>query len=432
MMKSGAGMNIEKQFQLLGLLRDDGIRTFRAKEIASGRDLQIHIFHSEASENRLLFERLRALPLNARHELLELGYEDKTPYVVTDPLPRETGARAWFGRLLRPVVESAAGDASNFSKVGVWKTAVELPKVDLRGPASEPGEFTKMFQGTPHPQAAPAEPGEFTRMFQPSAVPAQRPATPPPSPEPLGAEPGEFTRMFQPPPAPVQSTAVPTPAAAPPVPAEPGEFTRMFQPPATPGHGIAPPVPSSVTFQPRAAEPVEVTRLFPAQPPAETRAAGAAPPPQAAAEAGEFTRFFQSPMQPEPLPEGLRAADSFGRPGGPPAPHRVGEFTQMFGNPAHQAPPAAPPFGSSSPGQSATRAFAVPVPPPAPRLASQGPGEYTKMMSANAMPTLGQSAPPPPATPAKTRNAMLPLVLSLAVILFFAILIVVFFAMRHR
>ncbi len=435
-------MNIEKQFQVLGLLRDDGIRTFRAKEIASGRDLQVHIFHSDAPGNRALFEQLRALPLSTRHELLELGFEDKAPYIVTDPLPRETDARAWFGRLLRPV-ETAADDASKFTKVGVWKTGVELRRPEPSGAGPEPGEFTRMFQGTPHaqPDPAPAEPGEFTRMFQPPAASAHSTAAPTPRSD-------EHTRPLQ-----------THPAAPQPIPAEPGEFTRMFQSPAAPAHETASPGPSSLTSQPRAGDSEEVTRLFPAQPAAEIGSHVAGPPPQAAAAEvgeftrmfqphesapvpaapaapplgpGEFTRFFQSPMQPEPLSDGLRPPDSFRAPSGsPPPPHRAGEFTQMFGNPAQQVPPATL-LGSSSSGPSATRAFAIPAAAPAPSVVSHNPGQYTRMMAVGAPPTLGQSVPQPLVAATKPANPMLPLLIVGGVILLFAILIVVFFAMRHR
>lgn len=104
----------------------------------------------------------------------------------------------------------------------------------------------------------------------------------------------------------------------------------------------------------------------------------------------------------------------------------------MFGNPAQQVRPATPPLGSLSSGQSATRAFAIPAAPPAPSVVSQSPGEYTKMMSVSAPPTLGQSVPQPPVAATKPANPMLPLLIVGGVILLFAILIVVFFAMRHR
>ena len=35
-------MELESSYHLLGVIRDDGIRTYRAVEIASGQELQVH------------------------------------------------------------------------------------------------------------------------------------------------------------------------------------------------------------------------------------------------------------------------------------------------------------------------------------------------------------------------------------------------------
>ena len=93
-------MELESSYQLLGVLRDDGIRTYNAVEIASGQALQVHLFASTNSEvDRALFKALRALPVNRRRELLEIGTEGDKPYIVTESLPDTPTAREWLTKL---------------------------------------------------------------------------------------------------------------------------------------------------------------------------------------------------------------------------------------------------------------------------------------------------------------------------------------------
>src|SRR5450432_1792642 len=65
-----APMNLEKNYELMDAVRDDGIRTMKAREIASGRALEVHLFMKK--EDHALFGRLQGLPLSARRQLLEL------------------------------------------------------------------------------------------------------------------------------------------------------------------------------------------------------------------------------------------------------------------------------------------------------------------------------------------------------------------------
>ena len=66
-------MELESSYNLLGVVRDDGIRTYRAIEIASGQELQVHLFaQSDSEPDRALFRALRALPVSKRRELLEI------------------------------------------------------------------------------------------------------------------------------------------------------------------------------------------------------------------------------------------------------------------------------------------------------------------------------------------------------------------------
>jgi len=93
-------MELESSYQLQGILRDDGIRTYRAVETASGQNLQVHLFANPASEaDRNLYRALRALPVSKRRELLEIGMEGEAPYLVTEILPDDTTAREWLSKM---------------------------------------------------------------------------------------------------------------------------------------------------------------------------------------------------------------------------------------------------------------------------------------------------------------------------------------------
>ncbi|MCU1258384.1 MAG: hypothetical protein JWO80_1269 [Bryobacterales bacterium] len=392
-------MNLEKNYQLLDVLRDDGIRTLKAKEIASGRSLEVHLFMK--LEDHALFDGLHGLPLSARSALLEFGSELKIPYIVTDPVPAETTARAWFTTLMKPV-QAPPEPKPPPIKGSVWKTGTPLPDPLFPSEPDAPGDFTRMFHaGTPPKKEEPAppgtdaEPGEFTRMFQ---VPA-------PSPLPVNDEPGDITRtmpspVFQAPSAADEATRlfpIPQPATPPPPPKEPGEFTKMF----------------------------ESMQAKPANQPEPPKPAGP----------GEFTRMFQSPLSPG-VQNKNAAADLFPASAvPPPTPNRAGEFTQLFGTPSGGTPPKpAPPLGGGAQfSGSATGAFAAPSAQPRQQRtpSSQGPGQFTQMMSAGAAPTLGQPQQRQENAPGKPKNANLPLIIILGALALFAILIVVFFAMRR-
>ena len=105
-------MELESSYNLLGIVRDDGIRTYRAIEKASGQELQVHLFAKPESEpDRALFKALRALPVSKRRELLEIGVEGDMPYIVTEKLPDDSTARQWFTKL-SGIVAKPAGPAS--------------------------------------------------------------------------------------------------------------------------------------------------------------------------------------------------------------------------------------------------------------------------------------------------------------------------------
>jgi hypothetical protein len=197
---------------------------------------------------------------------------------------------------------------------------------------------------------------------------------------------------------------MPVPPAAPTPAKEAGEFTRMFPP-------VKPDPPSS-----------------PVLPPAPAQPKNDGP--------SEFTRFFQSPMYPTPAGNQRPASTPMSTPVSNRPSAQAGEFTQMFGNPTRPNPTgpnsAAPPLVGS--GSSATGAFSIPQASPFPPPKSSEPGEFTRMMSASAAPTLGQpsakSAAPAAAQPKAEKSAMLLYIVGGALLLAI-VLVIVFFLLRH-
>jgi hypothetical protein len=247
--------------------------------------------------------------------------------------------------------------------------------------ARREGEFTRLFRSTVGDIPAaplPAPPVAAAAPPPPSAKTA--PAAPPP---PAASGPGEFTRMFQAEPlpdAPAMPALPPPPAMPPPTAESPvGEFTRMFQasPPAAGAPPIPPPQPPLASAQPGG-----FTNLFaapssgpasPAQPapvygmPQESPLADRQAPPMGGRPAGEFTQLFGTPGAAAP-----------GVPASPPPPARVQGTTGLFSAPvAGPLPPAGTPSGPGEytqvfGAQSSYAATGVaPPPPPAPAFQPQ-------------------------------------------------------------
>src|SRR5712691_6771523 len=372
------------RFELLELQRDDGIRTFQAREIATGRLVQAHLFvHAHAPESAALLQKLDVLPEEERGRIVDRGEHQGTPYVVTERLVDQPGLREWLvSKTKKPVLlpmEKKALDTA-----GAWRI--------VRPPAPAPA---------PSPEASLPEPSprtldeQFAELFETAELPTLRRDSPPP--------PATERTLEMPPP---QASAPPAGAPA----AGPGEFTRMFQ---SPTRTVSQPAP-----------------------------APAGPAPGSTQSPGEFTRLFESPVAPGPLPRSPVIQQPLApQTPGFSGPNRAGEFTQMFGRGSlPSAPPSTPSAPPPLPG-GATNVFAAPRPAaPSPTFfVPQGPGEYTQMFAQpapltlgqpSAQPQTGQPNPPPRAAPARS---YLPLILGLAAVLVLAIVIVVIFiSMRPR
>jgi hypothetical protein len=440
-------VSLYERYELLDLNRDIGVKTFEARELATGRPVKVHLFvHPSAPLQAALLKAIDKLPDDQRQRIVEQGKHEGTPYVVTDRLADYPGLSEWV---------QAAGHAAKspkpvLEKAGAWKVPA--------APSAAMAPAPPVSQPVPPPVSRPVSPPsvhselnqKFTELFATAERPvvadsllqappegARNRAAPlrPPDPQPPAAapaaqakpEPGEFTRMFQ---SPVAKPSASAPVQSPQAPAPPATLTT--------------PAPLAKTPPPAAKEPGEFTRMFQA-PGGQTATPIATPPPRSSAPAatksgpGEFTRFFETPSPAGPLPpipavqqplapqgpgrSGFNQVSEFTRTFGkgtdvpvpPPAvapQQEPGEFTRMFqspvvaGSPTGVVPPApqqpssapqpAPPMPPAAGG--ATRGFssptpATPAPPPG------GPGEYTRQFSAPAQLTFGQAAATPSAPP---------------------------------
>lgn len=419
-------MPFTDRFQLLDLKRDEGARTYEAREIATGRPVLVHLFAKPTAPlNQALLAKLDALPEEERGRIIDRGEHEGGLYLVTDRLADYAGLEEWLkakGENRAKPLDSAGAwhlkpPVAPLMNSGEHTLEIPAPPPAAPPPAKDPpGDFTRQFAAPvlrPAPSTPPVppakDPGEFTRLFaHPVLRPTPTPASAPPSNEPTN-DPGEFTRLF----------AAPSPKPAPPA----GEFTSLFQAPQRPA--VSPKV---TPVPPADPQPGEFTQMLQAQRPS-------VPPPKPAAQSGEFTQYFQSPMTPAAPVDAARSA-----PLTPPRPashpRDAGEFTQIFGrdnlpSPPPPPTPAAPPSPSSS---NATQAFAAPRPLPI-QTPPAGPGEYTQMFAKPAPLTFGQAPPVsrnPEPQPIRRNSSRLPLLLVVGAFVLLVIALIVFFVIRQH
>jgi hypothetical protein len=99
------------RYELVELRRDDGIQTFHAREVATARPVQFHLFAEEESrENLALLARLDHLPEAERRRVIERGDYQGKPYVVTDRLAGYPGFREWLTTMTNPPVKNSSLD----------------------------------------------------------------------------------------------------------------------------------------------------------------------------------------------------------------------------------------------------------------------------------------------------------------------------------
>ena len=355
-------MSFDERYQLLELAEDQGAKTFVAREISTGRKVTVFLFVGEQAHVQAdLLTQLRAADRVQFSELLEVGDNRGTPYVVTQPIGGLSELKARVMRFKTPSPAHPESKPGEFSKAGIWHVPTSLQSTPSQT-ENVSREFSAGEKQQPAQTAIQSAPGSFAQMFEAPAPPMGEPAIDLPKipPEPTVSIPPEQPDLEFSPETSQESAhpigksmpeapEVPLPPKATPPPAQPapGSFTQMFQAPA-------PPIGEFVPKAPEAPPPPK-----PAAPPAQ-------PTP------GSFTQMFQAPASPigESMPEAPKAP-SPPKSTPPPAQPAPGSFTQMF-----QAP--APPIGESKPEIPKTSSTQKATPPPS-QLA---PGEFTRFFKA--------------------------------------------------
>jgi hypothetical protein len=89
-------LSLYERYELLDLNRDLGVKTFEAREIATGRPVKVHLFeHPSAPLQAALLKAIDKLPGEQQQRIIERGKHERTPYVVTDRLSDYAGLSEW-------------------------------------------------------------------------------------------------------------------------------------------------------------------------------------------------------------------------------------------------------------------------------------------------------------------------------------------------
>jgi hypothetical protein len=148
-----------ERFELLALHRDDGVKTFHAREIATRRPVHVHLFSDpNAPQHAALLARLDRLPITERRRIIERGEVDGAPYVVTDRLVDQPGFREWLNAKALPLELRKSLD-----QAGKWK--VPEPAPAQRADVDE--QFAALFET--EGEGSPAEAGATTEVPTPPA-----------------------------------------------------------------------------------------------------------------------------------------------------------------------------------------------------------------------------------------------------------------------
>lgn len=423
-------MPFTDRFQLLDLKRDEGARTYEAREIATGRPVYVHVFaDTTAPLNRALLAKLDNLPEEELRRIIDRGPLDVGVYVVTDRLAEYPGLREWLKAKNqdRPKPLEARG-AWQFNAPAQSVPAPPPAPPPLAAPpkADDAGEFTRLFTSPlPPPRERQVEAGpppvppvsappipKLSNSEEPTIQVRTPPAPPPVAPPPLPR--AEQPREAAPPPVPPVSKALPLdeptvqvhppvepPPIPPPVPPvskflRPDEPTVEMRTPIQPPQAVPPPLftPDDDRLSPFDTAPLPTIEPSIASPPA-------APQTPASKGPGEFTRQFAPPASRRAEAEPASPFDTAPLPviepsiASPPPPTALGNSgvqTLQLGTPVEPRPPlpaSAPAAAANEPGEF-TRQFAPPVlrPSPAPAAPKEGaapapnePGEFTRQFA---------------------------------------------------
>src|SRR5438093_11577380 len=123
-------MVISEKYEILDMIEDGRVQTFRARHRTLGHSLMVHFVKGGNEENFELLEQLARLPEMKRQLFTDAGAQGTVPYLVSWPLPDFDNLNAWLHRCM---------PSPNAGPM----TPKDLPK--NRGAGTGPDEFTRIF-----------------------------------------------------------------------------------------------------------------------------------------------------------------------------------------------------------------------------------------------------------------------------------------------
>src|ERR1019366_10374168 len=106
-------MEFTQKYNLIELLAGDGVQSYRAVQMSTGRDVAVHLLvGGNAPANEALLVRLRAMQPQSMAKLIEAGEHQGNTFVVTVAPPYQR-LEEWLAEQ-----DHAAAAVKEFSKAG--------------------------------------------------------------------------------------------------------------------------------------------------------------------------------------------------------------------------------------------------------------------------------------------------------------------------
>src|SRR3954468_20642677 len=115
-------MSIYERYELLNIVNEGPVKTFRARQIQTGQDVAVHLLVGPSIDPQTVVTRVRALEDPARKELIEYGDHEGTHYVVTTEWKRMMGFLDWLDAVAAAPPQAPPGE--RFGKAGSWRIPV--------------------------------------------------------------------------------------------------------------------------------------------------------------------------------------------------------------------------------------------------------------------------------------------------------------------
>lgn len=178
-------MSFYDQYELLELKRDDGVKTFHARNKTTNQFVTVHLFSSpNAPIQAELLRKIRKLPPTEAARILDRGSHVGSLYFVTDDLADYGGLLEWLTAVAK--AEALRASAGTPEDRKPEERRPEPPRLSPISAIIEPAgqlklnkEFAELFGESERPSARPQARPPAPPIAPPSAPPPARPAPQP-------------------------------------------------------------------------------------------------------------------------------------------------------------------------------------------------------------------------------------------------------------